>query len=245
MERETFRRMTETQGEHWWFAGRRAVLGSVIRRLKLAPDAAILEAGCGPGGNLAMLSRFGNVSAFEPDDMAAADARALSGLAVEKGFLPDDIPFGGPFDLVCAFDVIEHVEADAASLAALFRLTKRGGHAIFTVPAFMFLWSAHDVANQHWRRYTRPAFRRLLEQAGYTVEFISYYNTILFPAVAGVRFLKKALKIKDAPDEAMPGPGLNRFLRCVFGSERHILRFMAMPFGTSIIAVCRRNGMDS
>lgn len=242
MDQNTYRRMAEIQGRHWWYEGRRSILRAVISRLNLPRPARILEAGSGTGANLRMLAEFGDVKGFEPDDFARATALATAGVDTPRGFLPDDVPHAGPFDLVCAFDVIEHVERDGDSLAALCRLTAPGGYAVFTVPAFMFLWSRHDEVNHHYRRYRLPQFRALLTGAGYEVRFISYYNFFLFPLVAAVRLTRKALRLHagDADDALPRWPFVNTLLCTLFSAERHLLARMALPFGVSIIAVCRR-----
>ena len=244
MDHDVYRRMAEIQDRHWWYEGRREILASLITRLNLPKSIRILEAGCGPGANLKMLSRFGEVSAFEPDDFAINYCREHSGIPAERlstGFLPTPIPFQQPFDLVGAFDVIEHVEADLESLKALCELTTPGGYALFTVPAFPFLWSQHDVVNHHKRRYVRDDFAALLEKSGYKINYISYYNITLFPLVAAVRFIKKSLNIKDKPDEALPRfDFINHVLRLIFTAEKFVLGRIPLPFGVSIIAVCQR-----
>lgn len=242
MDPHSYRRMAEIQETHWWYEGRRRILRAVIGRLGLPEQARILEAGSGTGANLRMLAAFGTVNGFEPDEFARATARSMAGMDTPPGFLPDDVPYEGPFDLVSAFDVIEHVDRDAESLAALCRLTAPGGYAVFTVPAFMFLWSRHDEVNHHYRRYRRADFAALLTAAGYEVEFISYYNFCLFPLVAAVRLARRLLGLKGGEaDDALPRfKVVNRLLLAVFAAERHVLGRMALPFGVSIIAVCRR-----
>lgn len=241
MEPSNYRRMAEIQSSHWWYEGRRDILSAVIKKLRLPANATVLEVGCGPGANLQMLQQYGIVSAMEPDDFARGIAHDITGLDIDRGFLPDDLPYNHPFDLVCAFDVIEHVEQDLASLNKLNSLTKDNGWSIFTVPAYQFLWSLHDVRNHHFRRYTRPGLRALLEQAGYDVVFISYYNTLLFPLVLMIRAAKKLLHIADSPDDQMPRSGaINKALRAIFSFERHLLAQTPLPFGVSILAVCRK-----
>lgn len=245
MEQAVYRRMAAVQDHHWWYEGRRAILSSLIRTLNLPKDIIILEAGCGPGANLRMLSGFGDVRTFDPDDFAISHAREHAGIApdhIKQGLLPAPIPYTDSFDLIGAFDVIEHVEQDLESLIALRKILKPGGYAVFTVPAFPFLWSAHDVANHHKRRYRKNEFRNIVLDAGYDVTFISYYNTWLFPAVVLARFLKKLLGISDTPDENLfQGNNLlNRLLRALFASERHLLSARCgLPFGVSIVALCR------
>ncbi len=243
MDHDVYRRMAEIQDRHWWYEARRRIIATCIKRLKLPDNAKILEAGCGPGANLKMLARFGDVWAFEPDNFAINHCRVYSGIAphqLETGFLPAPLPFEGPFDLIGAFDVIEHVQQDKESLAALYQITKPGGYALFTVPAFPFLWSQHDVVNHHHRRYVLPQFETLLRDAGFEIKLISYYNIFLFPLVAGVRLIKKTLRIKDKPDEALPGPFVNKVLQFIFAAERHLLGHVPLPFGVSIIAICQR-----
>lgn len=241
MDDAVYERMAVIQERHWWYEGRRQILKSVISSLSLPQQARILEAGCGTGANLNMLKTFGHVDGFEPFAFAVAKAREVSGCTVEGGLLPDQVPFSGPYDLIGAFDVIEHVEADLESLKSLLNVTEQGGYTVLTVPAYKFLWSRHDEVNRHFRRYRRDEFKTLLEKSGYQVEFISYYNTILFLPVVMVRVLKKIVHLNDRPDEEMPRlPGVNAMLKWIFASERWLLRFMTLPFGVSIIAVARK-----
>jgi len=132
MERAVYTTMAEVEDEHWWFVARRRILAEVIERTaRLGKPARVLEAGCGTGGNLAMLARFGAVSAFEPDEGARRHARAKGAYDVRPGSLPDAVPFeAGRFDLVAALDILEHLDDAAAGLAALasrLRPARAGG----------------------------------------------------------------------------------------------------------------------
>ncbi len=241
MDAEYYRQMAAQQQDHWWYRGRRSILQYLIRHY-IAPEKSklILEAGCGPGANLNMLKTFGDVWAFEPDTWAARHAADISGLDVREGGLPAPMPFDGDFDLVCAFDVIEHIEDDHAAMRALYDKTKPGGYALFTVPAHQWLWSAHDDINHHKRRYSRAEFMRLLEGSGYGLKKISYYNCALFPAAALVRLIKNRLGTYDRPDTVMPPAFLNTLLFVIFAAEKFLLRFVNLPFGLSIIVVAQR-----
>lgn len=241
MEEDYYRHMADIQARHWWYEGRRRILESMIRRLNLPAASSILEVGCGTGANLQMLKKFGSVTGVEPNAWGRAHSAEISGCDIRDGLLPGGISFSGPYDLVCAFDVIEHVDQDLESLRTLHRLTSPGGHAVLTVPAWRFLWSQHDVINHHKRRYSLDEFRSLLKQTGFSVEFMSYYNFWLFPAVALVRIVKKALKIDNRPDLTRPeNPLINALLTGVFSSERFLLGHCRLPFGVSIIALCRK-----
>jgi SAM-dependent methyltransferase len=163
------------------------------------------------------------------------------GVRVEPGFLPDDLPFAPQsFDLVCAFDVIEHVDEDAASVKALAGLIRPGGYFATTVPGQPWMWSGHDELHHHKRRYRLRAYRRLFEAAGLEVVKASYFNALLFPPIAAIRALKLLLRSKSADDDAMPPAPLNGLLAALFAAERHWLRHAALPIGVSIVLIARR-----
>jgi len=113
--------MSAQEGTHWWFVARRAIVDRLIRtQVAPRPDARILEAGCGTGGNLTMLARHGTVEALEYDGEARAFASERGVARIEAGMLPGTIGFGDQrYDLIALLDVLEHVEEDRASLAAL------------------------------------------------------------------------------------------------------------------------------
>jgi len=242
MERAIYDQMRVLQQDHWWFAARRRILAAEIARLPLPKPAQILEAGCGPGGNLPMLQRFGEVSAIEPDEESRAYAAEQSGADVRSGLLPQSAPdFGKAFDLVAAFDVIEHVPDDAGAVARLADYLKPGGFMITTVPANAWMWSDHDAAHHHKRRYALASYRKLFENAGLAVRRASHFNTLLFPPIAAVRLAKNAAG-RTGGDEAMPPAPLNGVLKWVFGAERALLAAADLPFGVSILLIAQKPG---
>lgn len=246
MDRATYDRMRVLQENHWWFRGRRSILTRLIGALGLPKPAQVLEVGCGPGGNLTMLRRFGEVVAMEPDEASRAYAADRTGVRVEPGFLPDDLPFAPEsFDLVCAFDVIEHVDEDAASVASLARLIRPGGYFATTVPAQPWMWSRHDELHHHKRRYRIGAYRALFEAAGLDVVKSSYFNVLLFPPIAAVRAVKMLTGSAAADDDAMPPAPLNSLLTGLFAAERHWLAHAPLPIGVSIVLIARRPPQSS
>src|ERR1019366_7290057 len=146
-------RMAAVEDSHWWFASRRMICERMLDGLRLPPGVAILEPGCGTGGNFAMLAARGKLYAMDADRSALkfAASRGLAQLA--EGSLPGHIPFGKMlFDLVVMTDVLEHLDHDAGSLRALHTRLVPGGSILLTVPALQWLWSEHDVTHHHRRR---------------------------------------------------------------------------------------------
>lgn len=245
MEPHIYSLMAMLENSHWWFAARRAIAESIIKRLRLPPGAKILEAGCGTGGNLAMLSRHGQVHAMEMDDHARQLANAKGIVPVVSGCLPYEVPFQqNQFDLIVLLDVLEHVEDDCKTLAVLGSLLKPGGRLMISVPAYPFLWSEHDEVHQHKRRYFLDELRIKLKNSGLEVAYTSYFNTILFPLVFGARQLGKLRANKrNNGDLAMPHPLINWLLFAIFSSERFALGRWSLPFGVSAMAIARKGSL--
>ncbi len=242
MDPAVYERMAAHEDRHWWFVARRRILDRLIaRRIEPKRDCKILEAGCGTGGNLGMLGRFGRAAAFEPDAAARALASAKSAAEVRDGALPDRVPFAPEsFDLVAMLDVLEHVDDDVGSLKAVAERLVRGGRLVLTVPAYRFLWSRHDELHHHKRRYRKEGLLAVARAAGLQPEYISYFNTLLFPLVAAKRLVGRLLGDSGKADDEMPPAGLNRLLGAVFAIERHLLGRVALPFGVSLVMVARR-----
>ncbi|CAM2057547.1 conserved hypothetical protein [Desulfovibrionales bacterium] len=240
MEREIYDRISTIEDRHWWFVGRRRILAAVISRLSLPPNANILDAGCGTGGNLPMLGRFGKVCAFEPDDQARDDAQAKGPFDIRPGFLPHNLPFEpGVFNLVTAFDSLEHMDQDTDCLAALSHMLTTDGYLLATVPAYPFLWSHHDELHHHKRRYYKGKLATITRAAGLRICCLTYYNSLLFPAVAAMRLIKNALGIYSS-DDIFPSPLLNHLLLALFTLERHTVCCLSHPPGISLLLLARR-----
>lgn len=238
MELDAYRQMAATEDRHWWFCGRRAIAEAVIGGLGLPAAASILEIGAGTGGNLAMLERYGEVQAVEMSDLARQIAREKTGREFLAGHLPDNIPVEREsVDLICLFDVLEHVEEDEASLASMRRLLKPDGKVLLTVPAHQWLWSTHDEGLHHMRRYSRALLKRRIEHAGYRIEKLSYTNAALFPAAVLARMADRMRRPGRALGQAMPPPALNAAMKALFSAESRIVPGASLPFGISLLAV--------
>ena len=239
MERHIYARMAEIDRDHWWFVGRRRIVAALIERFRPKPGPlAILEVGAGTGSNIALLQRFGEVDAVEPDDEARAFATARSGVAIKGGYLPDGVRLEkGRYDLIVLLDVLEHIPEDRTALASLADKLAPGGRLLLTVPGIPALWSGHDVAHHHQRRYTDRTLRDVVREAGFRPIHRSAFNTALLPVVVAVRALNRLLGRKGGDDDKLPSPLVNRMLARLFGAERHLAVRGWLPVGVSIALV--------
>jgi len=237
MERVVYQQMAELDDRHWWYRARRRILADLIRReASLPAKARILEIGCGTGHNLSMLSGFGHVDGLELDDEAAALSEKRLGRKVMRSPLPELDQVPDNYDLIGAFDVIEHIEDDHAALAAIATKLKPGGKFMMTVPAHPWMWTAHDVANHHKRRYSKRALRSLIESSPLKLERLGYFNSLLFPIAVAERAASK-LRGKDNGDVSLPPAPLNSALEALFASERYLVGRLPLPPGLSLFAV--------
>jgi SAM-dependent methyltransferase len=238
MERAVFDRMAEHDQVHWWYVARRKILADLIRRQGGLPaEARILEIGCGTGHNFEMLRRFGRLDALEVDGEARALASRRLGHAVGDAALPAlaGVP-DRTYHLIALLDVLEHVAGDREALASIAAKLAPGGTILVTVPAYQWMWSAHDVAHHHKRRYSKRGLRKVAEAAGLEVRRIGFFNSLLFPLAAMVRLAGK-LAGKSSSDDQLPPRPLNSAFEKIFGLERHLVGRVPFPAGVSLFAL--------
>lgn len=238
MDREVYDRMAQHDATHWWYVARRRILSGLIAdKIKPAPGARILEIGCGTGHNFEMLGRFGHVDAIEIDEGARALAQERLGRSILTAPLPELTGIAdGSYDMIALLDVLEHIGDDLASLTHIKRKLKPGGKILLTVPANPWMWSAHDVAHHHHRRYTKSGFAQVAQKAGLKIELLNHFNSLLFPVAAVARIIGKAMG-KKTSDDQMPSPAINRILTGIFGLERHLVGQVPLPAGVSLVAI--------
>ncbi len=242
MEDKEYDLLAKFNTTHWWILARRKIVHHVISTLHLPKNSKILEVGCGMGGNLSMLSEYGQLYATDMSEKAVAYSKSLNITNnIETGFLPEEPAFKGKiFNLIVAMDVIEHIDDDIGSLQQLYTQLDEGGKILITVPAFAFLWSSHDEHAHHKRRYTKPTLFNAIDDAGFKIDYVSYYNFWLFPLVLCVRMLSKLFKKQyDSPQSNLKetNPIVNYILEKIFASERFFIPKASFPFGVSLIAV--------
>jgi SAM-dependent methyltransferase len=238
MERVVYEQMAELDDRHWWYRARREVLAALIRREAKPPKGAkILELGCGTGHNLAMLSGFGYVDGLELDEEARTLSEKRLGRKVMSAPLPElaGVPDRG-YDLIGAFDVIEHIADDGAALDSIAEKLKPTGKFVMTVPAHQWMWSAHDVVNHHKRRYSRRSLKALIDASPMKLQKIGYFNSLLFPLAVAQRAASKLRGDEDADVRLPPAP-LNAALEKAFAAERYLVGRLPLPPGLSLFAV--------
>lgn len=236
--------MAAREQTHWWYVGMRALASALLDEIAVPAagrDLAILDAGCGTGGSLIWLARYGRVTGLDLSPTALAfcrkrQLRRLVGGSIEQLPFPD-----ATFDLVTTFDVLYHrwVADDARALRELHRVLRPGGWLLLRVPALPWLAGRHDNAVHTRHRYRRAEVVALLTAAGFAVRRATYVNVLLFPLVAGKRLLERWITAAPTDLDATPD-WLNPILARVLMLERRMLRVWTPPLGVSILALARR-----
>lgn len=242
MEDRLYPQMHRVEKEHWWFAAKRSiVLHLLTTRVHTSSRTRVLDVGCGTGAILEEFSRRYEAFGIDPSQQAVDFCRQRGLTNVWAGLLAD-FPPDKPYDLITMMDVVEHVEDDRGLLMEARRRLAPGGHLLITVPAFQWLWSHHDVALHHQRRYTRATLAPVVTGAGFTIEHLTYFNTLLFPLAVGRRFVQKLTGGETMDDLEIPSPGMNKLLRTVFEMETPVLSSYSLPFGLSLLCLARNPG---
>jgi len=238
----TFYRFPKDHWQHLWrFLARRLLVRLLLRRAGVAPGSLVLDAGCGSGGTFAALRDTWQVLGADISPVAIEFCRSRG---MELSVVGDitALPLrSGAVDAALSCDVFEHLDDDLAATRSLFEATRPGGVLVTTVPALPWLWSEHDIALQHRRRYTRKSLRAVLEAAGWRVEWLNYTVSILLPAIAVFRLLRR-LRGKHAPTVdffRLPGP-LNGLLMALECFEARLSARLPLPPGATLLAIARR-----
>lgn len=234
-------RMYAHEDHYWWFVSRRELVLDLARRFVRRPDPLLVDVGCGTGATAAALRGLGRVIGvdFSPLALENCARRGLRDLVAAKA---ESIPLaGGSADAIVATDILEHLDDDRAALAEFRRILRPGGHAIVTVPAYQFLWSEHDEALMHHRRYVAGQLRDRAEAEGFRPAHLGYALSLLFPLALGR--LRKPRRDPARPPEALirPVPGwLNAGLIGLQRVETVLSRRATLPWGLSVVAVLEK-----
>ncbi len=241
---EEYERLFQNEDQYWWYVSRRELVTGLIDRLPLVSRggrAVLLDVGCGTGATTDALRRHGTVIGVDPSPLAleACTRRALANLVQGTA---ESLPMkDGVVDVIVATDILEHLEDDRAALAEFFRVLRPGGYAVVTVPAYRFLWSDHDRALMHKRRYVAGELLERSRDAGFRVVQGSYAVCFLLPLALG-RLLRKRSRA-DQPPRAQITPvprWLNTLLIRLQRVEAAMVRRMSLPWGLTVLAVLQK-----
>jgi SAM-dependent methyltransferase len=232
---------------HWWFIVRQKIIIQTLKKYIPAYQygkLTILNVGAAGGDSSKWLSAFGKVISVENDPLFLQHlATQLTGVINAPA---ESLPFNkNEFDLVCAFDVLEHISDHEKALSELQRVCKPGGIFCVTVPAYQSLWSVHDEVNGHKRRYTSKSLKEFMGKQNSKVMYTTYFNTLLFIPVFLVRKLEKIFRKKSDKEKSdfeyyKTGKGINNLLQIIFGFEIFLLKLFRLPFGVSILMLVEK-----
>lgn len=240
------RKLFRLEDTYWWFVARRELVRELLLKYRATLPASlrILDIGCGGGAALAVFSQLGRAIGLDRSEEALRLSRSRGQFPLICGNA-DCLPLAdASADVVTALDVLEHVRDHAAAVTEMARVCKPGGITVITVPAYRSLWSEHDEALDHYRRYRAGEVRRLVEQAGLRVLKLSYCITALLPVIFAFR---TAQKLFGPPNRGRPKTALrplprlpNRMLIGLLRLETAWLLRMPLPFGVSVVCAAQK-----
>jgi SAM-dependent methyltransferase len=245
MNNNEYQKLYNFENFYWWHIGRRHIIQSLLSKIPLEQNSKILDAGCGTGGNIKILSRFGKVVGIDssPEAIKFCEKRGFKN--VKLGNIENTDFSDNSFDLIVALDILEHLNNDVGALKEFHRILKKDGYILTSVPAYQFLWSEHDVALHHKRRYSIKGFNYCLSKANFQTVKKTYAIAFTAPVVFIYRIIQKIFPVfnkKSSNYVILPIP-LNNFFIFLLRTEAFLLKYINFPFGISIIHIAKKNDL--
>ena len=242
MEKEAYDFMISMESDHFWSKTRRNIISKVLftfLKNKNTKTLSVLEIGCGSGFNINYFKdNFKEFDGCEFNlDMLEIAKQNNPQSNITQGGLPFDLKIDKKYDVIFLLDVLEHIQDDENSLIEIKKLLNPNGILIITVPALQMLWSIHDVANHHFRRYNVKTLKNLCKKSNLTIKYISYFNFLLFPLILVQRFVYKLTKQSSLNETKFKNNIFNKLLYFIFNLESKLLPKIKLPYGSSIIVV--------
>jgi len=248
MDYKDFLKLGQTKDLHFWYKARKNLiynlLNSILKDYK--QDRLILNLGCGTGTELEILEKFGQVYMLDNNQNAIEIVKKQG----YKIILADVEKYNfqnNNYDAICCFDLLEHLQNDQKVINNIFQALKKDGYFFFTIPAFQYIFSSHDIAMEHYHRYSKKDILKKLEIAGFKILKINYWNFILFPFIATIRIIKKCFFIKlfktsqCQSDMGKINKYLNKLLFLILNLEnKFIFHNLSIPFGLTIYDIAKK-----
>ncbi|HOJ34147.1 MAG TPA: class I SAM-dependent methyltransferase [Candidatus Hydrogenedentes bacterium] len=250
MNPEEYRIMFELEDQHAWYVGLRKMVALSMQKAKpsfcfetcSSQSCRVLDVGCGTGATLVFLRQFAVPFGIDISEQAVrfcrsrCEDRTAVGSALALPF-PDE-SFNGAFslDVLCHKAVTDKIQP----LKEVFRILRPGGVFVLNLPAFQWLYSSHDINVHTDRRFSRPEVEQMLRQNGFSILYTTYWNTLILPALLGVRLWRKIAPSRQSDVAFSSGPLATRVLSLSLSFERLLLRWVRFPFGLSILVVAQK-----
>ena len=229
---------------HWWFSAKRNLIKQLIAHFcPNPPNLKVLDLGCGTGAMLEELEAFGSPFGID-DSLNALPALQAKGIKMIALMQAEQLGFKDKtFDIIIALDVLEHICDDRSALNEIKRVLKDQGLCIITVPAYQFLWSYHDEALRHLRRYSKRELQKKVLSLKMDIAFLSYFYFLTFPLFILFRLVKSGIRSTKQPLKSdtfqMPEP-INKLLTHMMNFELLCLQKIRFPCGSSLVCVARK-----
>lgn len=234
----------EIESKHWWFKVRRNLIFYLLQKYlkKTRSEIKLLDYGCGSGYLVGELQKAGYNAAgadFSHEAIKYGTERGIKNLSIQENLY---LQYNdSSFDCILLLDVLEHIKDEKTIIKEIYRISKKGGIIIATVPAYMFLWGIQDEVSHHFRRYTLADFARLFSEDEFKILKKTYFNTFLFPPITLIRLFSKLFGLKKRQsDFSINNAFFNGIFYFIFNLEREITKLINFPFGVSILLVLNK-----